>query len=363
MRKWNFNAGPAVLPLPALERMAQGVLEFNGLGMSILEISHRSKDFEAVLGGTKRLLKELLHIPDTHDTMFLGGGASLQFAMVPMNFLRDGVADYVITGAWAKKALKEAKLLGKPHVAATTESESFTRLPRADELQWSAGAKYIHVTSNNTIYGTQWRAFPATPAGVPVVCDMSSDILSRSVDVSRFSLIYAGAQKNLGPAGVTVVIYRKDWLGACPDDISTMMSYRTHAAENSLYNTPPVFAVWAVKLVLEWVSDQGGLEAIERQNARKADLLYGVMDAHADYFRGTVVDKRSRSWMNVTFRLPTEELEAKFLEQAGAVGFVGLKGHRSVGGIRVSMYNALPPAGIEALCRFMEQFRNNSPAT
>jgi phosphoserine aminotransferase len=357
MRKWNFNPGPAVLPIPVLERLAQGVLEFNGLGMSILEISHRSKDFEAVLGDTQRLLAELLGIPDTHDTMFLGGGASLQFAMVPMNFLAGGVADYVITGSWAKKALKEAKLLGKPNVAATTESESFTRLPRSDEMKWTPGAKYVHMTSNNTIYGTQWRTFPATPAGVPVVCDMSSDILSRRVDVSRFALIYAGAQKNLGPAGVTVVVYKKDWLAACPDNIPTMMSYKTHAAENSLYNTPPVFAIWAVKLVLEWARDQGGLEAIERQNARKAELLYGVMDANPDYFRGTVVDKGSRSWMNVPFRLPTEDLEAKFLKEAGAAGFVGLKGHRSVGGIRVSMYNALPAAGIEALCHFMEEFR------
>ena len=360
MRKWNFNAGPAVMPAPVLERLAQSVLEFNGLGMSILEISHRSKDFEAVLGDTKRLLAEQLGIPDTHDTIFVGGGASLQFSMVPMNFLAGGVADYVVTGIWAKKALKEAKLLGKPHVAASTESESFTRLPRPDEIAWSAAPRYAHLTSNNTIYGTQWRTFPAPPTGVPLVCDMSSDILSRRIDVSRFGLIYAGAQKNLGPAGVTVVIYRKDWLADCPDGIPTMMSYKTHAAENSLYNTPPVFAIYALKLVLEWARGKGGLEAIERQNARKADLLYGVMDANADYYRGTVVDKGSRSWMNVPFRLPTEDLETRFLKEAGAANFVGLKGHRSVGGIRVSMYNAMETPGVEALCAFMEEFRKRN---
>lgn len=360
MRKWNFNAGPAVMPAPVLERLAQSVLEFNGLGMSILEISHRSKEFEAVLGDAKRLLAELLGIPDTHDTMFLGGGASLQFAMVPMNFLAGGVADYVVTGVWAKKALKEAKILGKPQVAASTEAENFTRLPRPDEISWSQAPRYVHLTSNNTIYGTQWRAFPQTPAGVPVVCDMSSDILSRRVDVSKLALIYAGAQKNLGPAGVTVVIYRKDWLAQCADGIPTMMSYKTHAAENSLYNTPPVFAILALKLVLEWVRDQGGLEAVERNNARKAERLYGAIDANADYYRGTVVDKGSRSGMNVPFRLPSEDLENRFLKEAGAANFVGLKGHRSVGGIRASMYNALDLSGVEALCTFMEEFRRKN---
>jgi phosphoserine aminotransferase len=360
MRKWNFNPGPSVLPAPVLERLAQSVLEFNGLGMSILEISHRSKEFEAVLADTQRLLAELLDLPDGTQTLFLGGGASLQFAMVPMNFQRGGVADYVVTGVWAKKAFREARLFGTPHVAATTEAENFARLPRPDEIAWSSAPRYVHLTSNNTIYGTQWRSFPATPAGVPVVCDMSSDILSRRFDASRFSMIYAGAQKNLGPAGVTVVIARKDWIAECPDGLPAMLSYKTHAAENSLFNTPPVFAILALKLVLEWVRDQGGLDAVERRNARKAELLYGLIDAAPDFYRGTVVDKASRSWMNVPFRLPTEELEARFLKEAAAASFVGLKGHRSVGGIRVSMYNALDPAGIEALCAFMEEFRRRS---
>ena len=365
MRKWNFNPGPAVLPLSALETLQKNIVEYGGLGMSILEMSHRSKDFEAVLNDTKGLLKVLFGIPDSHDILFLGGGASLQFAMVPMNFLKSGAADYVVTGGWAKKALKEAKIWsaiagGKVNVAATTEAENFTRLPKPEELKWSPDAKYIHLTSNNTLYGTQWHAFPATPAGVPVVCDMSSDIMSRKVDVSKFNLIYAGAQKNLGPAGVTVVIYKKDWLAECPENLPTMMNYQTHAKENSLYNTPPVFAIYVVKLVMEWIKGKGGLDAVEKQNARKADLLYGLMDKYPDYFKGTVVDKGSRSWMNVTLRLPSEELEAKFIKEAAAANFHGLKGHRNVGGIRVSMYNALEPPGIEALVKFMEEFKKKN---
>ena len=362
MRKWNFNPGPAVLPLPVLETLQKNTVEFNGLGMSILEMSHRSKDFEAVLNAAKARLAEVFSVPDTYEILFLGGGASLQFSMVPMNFMKDGAADYVVTGGWAKKALKEAKIWaaisgGKPAAAATTEPDNFTRLPRPEEIKLTPGAKYVHLTSNNTLYGTEWHTWPKLPAGLRVVCDMSSDILSHAVDPTKFDLIYAGAQKNLGPAGVTLVIVKKDWLTECPDNLPTMLNYKTHAENNSLYNTPPVYGIYVVKLVLDWIKDQGGLKAVEAVNARKAELLYGIMDKYADYYRGTVVDKPGRSWMNVPFRLPSEELEAKFIKEASAAGFVGLKGHRSVGGIRVSMYNALPVAGIEALVKFMEDFK------
>ncbi len=361
MRKWNFNPGPAVLPLPVLETLQKNTVEYGSLGMSLLEMSHRSKDFEAILNGCKARFHEVFAVPDTHEVLFVGGGASLQFSMVPMNFMKDGAADYLVTGTWAKKALKEAKIWsafsgGKPAAAASTESENFTRLPKPEEWKFNPGARYVHLTSNNTVYGTQWHAFPQTPAGVPVVADMSSDILSRAVDVSKFHLIYAGAQKNLGPAGVTVLILRKDWLAECPDNLPTMMNYKTHAENNSLYNTPPVFAIYAVMLVLDWVKDKGGIEAVEQENNKKAELLYGVMDANPDYYKGTVTDPASRSYMNVTFRLPSEELEAQFIKDAAASHFHGLKGHRSVGGIRVSMYNALELYGIERLCEFMLAF-------
>lgn len=360
MRKWNFNPGPATLPLKVLEKLKENTVEYNGLGMSILEISHRSKDFEAILNETKKLYHELLGFSDEYETIFLGGGASLQFAMVPMNFLDGGIADYVVTGSWAKKALKEAKLFGTANIAASTESENFTRLPKEEEIKYTEGAKYIHFTSNNTIYGTQWHKFPRTPEGVPVFCDMSSDILSRKFDTSKFSLIYAGAQKNLGPAGVTLITFKKDLISKMKEGLPTMLSYKTHINENSLYNTPPVYAIYVVKLVLEWAKEIGGLEKIEEINNKKAEILYSVMDKYSDYYKGTVKDKDSRSFMNVTFRMPSEELEAKFIKEASAAGFHGLKGHRSVGGIRVSMYNAMPLEGIEKLCQFMEDFKKNN---
>ncbi len=360
MRKWNFNPGPATLPLKVLERLKEDTLELPNLGMSILEISHRSKEFEAILNDTKKLYQELLGFSEEYETIFLGGGASLQFAMIPMNFLKGGTADYVVTGSWAKKALKEAKLLGNPKIAATTEEEQFTRLPREEEINYSKDARYIHFTSNNTIYGTQWHKYPKTPEGIPVFCDMSSDILSRKFDTSKFSLIYAGAQKNLGPAGVTLITMKKNLLNEGAENLPTMLSYKTHFQENSLYNTPPVYAIYVVKLVLEWVKEIGGLEEIEKRNNKKAELIYGMMDKYPDYYKGTVKDKDSRSFMNVTFRMVTEDLEAKFIKEASQVGFHGLKGHRSVGGIRVSMYNALEPEGIEKLCEFMEDFKKKN---
>lgn len=360
MRKWNFNPGPATLPLSVLEKLKESTVELNGLGMSILEISHRSKDFEAILNDTKKLYHELLGFSEEYDTIFLGGGASLQFAMIPMNFLDGGVADYVVTGSWSKKALKEAKLFGKPNVAASTESENFTRLPKEEEIKYSTDSRYIHFTSNNTIYGTQWHKFPKTPEGIPVFCDMSSDILSRKFDPDKFSLIYAGAQKNLGPAGVTIITMKKSLLNSAKEGLTTMLSYKTHFNENSLYNTPPVYAIYVIKLVLEWAKELGGLSKIEEINDKKAELLYSIMDKYPDYYKGTVKDKNSRSFMNVTFRMPSEELEAKFIKEASSAQFHGLKGHRSVGGIRVSMYNALPLEGIEKLCQFMEDFKKKN---
>ncbi len=353
-RVFNFNPGPAVLPLPALERARDELLDFAGTGMSILETSHRSKEYEAVHQEAKALIKELLALPDDYHVIFLGGGASLQFAMVPMNLLGEGKsADYVITGSWSKLALKEAKILGTPRVAATSEPDRFTYIPT--ELDLDPNAVYVHITSNNTIYGTQYHRFPDT-GGVPIVADMSSDIMWRPFDVRPFGLIYAGAQKNMGPAGVTVIIIRDDMLKKCKPGLPTMLSYVTHVEKDSLHNTCPVFAIYMVRNVLAWVKEQGGLAAMEKRNREKGDLLYAAVDADPDFFRAPV-RKDSRSYMNAVFRLPSEELEAAFIAEAKKRGMVGLKGHRSVGGIRVSMYNALPLEAVQTLVNFMEDFR------
>lgn len=360
-RVYNFNPGPATLPLPALERVRESVVEFGGLGMSILEISHRSKQFAAVLAETKSLLSELLGLPAGYHVLFLGGGASLQFAMVPMNLLGpDRSADYIVTGAWSKKAVKEAKRYGKVNIAADTKGpdDVYRRVPRQDELKLDPNARYVHLTSNNTIFSTQFHTFPDT-GSVPMVADMSSDILSHRFDASKFGLIYAGAQKNLGPAGVTVVILSDTLLQQCNPDVPTMLSYGTFVKEDSLFNTPPVFAIFCVREVLRWVKESGGLETMERWNEEKGRLLYGIMDELPEFYRGTA-DKDSRSLMNVAFRLPTEELEAKFIAEGQEKGFVGMKGHRSVGGIRVSMYNALPVEGIAAFVQFMRDFQKRN---
>ncbi|MCS7182374.1 MAG: 3-phosphoserine/phosphohydroxythreonine transaminase [Thermoanaerobaculum sp.] len=355
-RAHNFNPGPAALPLEVLQRVQAELLDFAGTGMSILEISHRSKDYEAVHNAAQQLLRELLGIPEQYHILFLGGGASLQFSMVPMNLLGPGVsADYIITGAWSQKAWKEAKLVGSPRIAATTEVDGkFTRIPKQEELDLDPNARFVHITSNNTIFGTQWHTFPHT-GSVPIVADMSSDLLWRPFDIRPFGLIYGGAQKNLGPAGVTVVIIREDLLAASREDIPIILRYKTHAKENSLYNTPPVFAIYIVKLVLEWIKERGGLSWMEQENRAKAARIYGVIDAFPEFYRAPV-EKDSRSFMNAVFRLPSEELEAKFLEEAKKRRFVGLKGHRSVGGMRVSMYNFVPRASIEELAVFMEDF-------
>jgi len=358
LRKYNFNPGPATLPLPALEKIRDNIIDFNQAGMSILETSHRSTEYGTVHARTKELMTKLFHIPDNFQILFLGGGATLQFCMVPMNFLGpDKSADYIITGSWAKKAYKDAKLYGPVKVAGSTEADKFTRIPKQSELTLAPDARYVHLTSNNTIAGTQWQTFPDT-GKVPIFADMSSDIMSRKVDFSKFGLIYAGAQKNLGPAGVTIVIIRNDILESAVQGLPAYLSYKTHAPEDSLYNTPPVFAIFVVMTVLEWLEGLGGLAEMEKLNKKKADLLYNTMDADPEFYRGTN-EKASRSLMNVTMRLPSEDLEKAFISEAGKVGLHGLKGHRSVGGIRASIYNAFPYEGIEKLVEFMAQFRKN----
>jgi phosphoserine aminotransferase len=354
-RTWNFYAGPATLPPPALERAKSEIPDWDGTGMSVMETSHRSPEYDAVHHQAMAMLAELLGLDNDHQVLFLQGGASLQFAMLPMNFIPDGgSADYVITGSWSQKAIKEANIIAKGRVAGSSESDGFTRIPRQDELELDPDAAYVHITSNNTIKGTQYHEFPDT-AGVPLVADMSSDILWRPFDANRFHMIYAGAQKNIGPSGVTVVILDKNWLEQATEGLPTMLSYATYSAKESLYNTPPTFAIYMVRNVLEWVKEQGGLEAIEKTNRAKGDLLYGVMAEHPDFYR-CPVSEDSRSYMNVVFRLPTEDLEAKFVAEGKAAGMVGLKGHRSVGGCRASIYNAMPLEGVEVLAEFMREF-------
>ncbi|HHS13620.1 MAG TPA: 3-phosphoserine/phosphohydroxythreonine transaminase [bacterium] len=358
-RIWNFNPGPSTLPLSALEKARADIPDFQGTGMAVMELSHRSKEFAAVHEQTKSLLKSLFGIPDNFHILFLQGGASLQFAMVPMNLLKQGrSADYIVTGSWSKKAIKEAKIVGSARLAGSSEENQFNRIPSPDSLDLDSEAVYVHITSNNTIAGTQWSRFPET-GNVPIVADMSSDILSRRIDLAPFGLIYAGAQKNLGPSGVTVVLIRDDLLAQCRDDIPTLLRYQTHVEKDSMFNTPPTYSIYFMKLVLEWVKEKGGLDAIEKENNAKAELLYGTMDKYPEFFKGTV-ETDSRSRMNATFRLPTEEFEAAFISEAKSAGFGGLKGHRSVGGIRVSMYNAMPLKGIEELTRFMEDFHKKN---
>jgi phosphoserine aminotransferase len=356
-RAYNFNAGPSALPLPVLEKAQEELVNFRNSGMSVMELSHRSALYEDVHNEAKQLLKELLAIPDNYEVLFLQGGGSLQFSMVPMNFLATGKkAGYVLTGTWSEKALKEAQVLKQDvYIAGSTKEEAYTRIPSFDELRYDADSAYLHITSNNTIYGSQWRQFPNTGT-VPLIADMSSDILSRPIDVSQFGLIYAGAQKNLGPSGVTVVIIRQDLLEQANKDIPTMLRYDIHAKNNSLYNTPPTFGIYMLGLVLKWAKELGGVQALEKQNQEKAQLIYDMIDRSEGFYKGHVTDLASRSLMNITFRLRTEELEKEFLAQAKQAGFVGLNGHRSVGGCRASTYNAVPYESCKALRDFMEDF-------
>jgi phosphoserine aminotransferase len=357
-RIFNFSAGPAVLPVPVLEQAQRDLVSLPDVGMSILEVSHRSKVFEDVLARAEADIRHLASLPSNYRVLFLQGGASLQFTMVPMNLLSEGTtADYLVTGAWSAKAVDEAKKIGKVHVAATTKAEQFTRIPRAEEIVLTPGAAYVHMTSNNTIYGTEWKALPDT-GDIPLVSDTSSDMFSRPIDISRHALIYAGAQKNMGPAGVTVVIIREDLLARSAASLPVMLSYAIHAENGSMYNTPPVFAIYMLGLVTQWLLGQGGLDAIADVNERKAGKLYAEID-RTGFYRGTA-QKESRSLMNVTFRLPSEDLEKRFIKEAEKAGLDGLKGHRSVGGIRASIYNAFPEKGIDALTGFMKDFEGRN---
>ncbi len=352
-RVYNFSAGPSTLPLSVLEEAQANLVNHEGLGLSIMEDSHRGKPYTAIHEEALQNLRDLLQVPATHSVLFLTGGASGQFAMVPMNLLGpDDVADYTNSGAWASKAIKEARDVGRVHVIADCGKERPARVPYEEELTYTEGAAYLHLTSNETISGAQWQQFPDAP--VPIVADMSSDILSRPLDVSKFGLIYAGAQKNLGPAGVTVVIIRNDLAERVTSRVPIIYRYQTHIADNSLYNTPPCFPIYVLMLVTRWLKAQGGLSAMAEINARKAAKLYAAIDA-TDFYRGTAIPAH-RSTMNVTFRLPSEELEAAFVKAATAAHMVGLKGHRSVGGIRASIYNAMPEAGVDALIDFMREF-------
>ncbi len=357
-RIFNFSAGPAVLPVPVLEEAQRNLLSLPGVGMSVMEVSHRSGVFDEIIGRAEVGMRELLRIPNDYQILFLQGGASLQFSMVPMNFLpADGSADYVITGSWGKKALKEAKRVGGVNVAATMADGGFTRVPAQDELSLNPQAAYVHLTTNETIEGVEWKEEPEVGA-VPLVADASSDILSHSIPVDKYALIYAGAQKNMGPSGVTLVIVRDDLLQRIPDSLHTMLDYRTHVANKSLYNTPNTWGIYIISLVCEWINDKGGLAAMEQENEEKAKLIYDAIDS-TDFYRGHA-DADCRSIMNVTYRLPSEELEKKFTAEATAQRLDGLKGHRSVGGIRASIYNAFPREGVEALVSFMKEFERKN---
>ncbi|MDT4965904.1 MAG: phosphoserine aminotransferase [Acidobacteriota bacterium] len=357
-RIFNFSAGPAVLPMPVLEEAQRELVALPGVGMSVMEISHRSKTFDEIIGRAERGLRDLLGLPDNYHVLFLQGGASLQFSMIPMNFLpKDGSADYIITGSWGKKALKEAKREGAVNVAATTADGGFTRVPDQEELKLDPKAAFVHITTNETIEGVEWKHEPET-GDIPLIADASSDILSHQIPAEKYALIYAGAQKNMGPSGVTLVIIRDDLLQRIPDGLHTMLDYRTHVENKSLYNTPNTWGIYIIDLVCKWIQAKGGLAGMERENDTKAKLLYDAIDA-TDFYRGHA-DVDSRSIMNVTFRLPSEDLEKRFANEATAAGMDGLKGHRSVGGIRASIYNAFPLEGVEALVSFMKEFERKN---
>lgn len=357
-RIYNFNAGPAALPLSVLEEIKESFLNFSGSGMSIIEVSHRSKWFDEVINDAVERTKRLLKLDENYHVLFIQGGASMQFCMIPMNFLHNGKsADYVDTGTWSTKAIKEARIQGKQiTIAASSEDKGFSYIPQ--NVKFSNNAVYAHITSNNTIKGTQWRIFPDAN-GVPLVADMSSDIMSRPLDMEQFGLIYAGAQKNIGPAGVCMVIIRDDMLNMAPDGLPSMLKYTTYASKNSMYNTPPCFAIYTVQLVMKWLEETiGDLEKMEEINLKKANILYNCLDS-SGFYKGTA-DTDSRSIMNVTFRLPSEDLEKRFIQETLENGLGGLKGHRSVGGCRASIYNPTNLEAVEALTDFMKNFEQKN---
>jgi phosphoserine aminotransferase len=351
----NFGAGPGALPEPVLKQAQQDIWNIGGSGIGILEHSHRGKVFERVIAEAEEEARRLADIPDRYKILFIQGGASQQFAMVPMNLLPTGrTADYLLTGVWAEKAWKEAQKFGTTHLAVSGEASKFTRIPPTSEIRYSSNPAYVHLTTNNTIHGTQWKIEPPVPGGVPLVADASSDMFSRPIDITQYGLIYAGAQKNLGPSGIVMVIMREDLAEQAPESLATMLQYRTYVKERSLYNTPPTFAIYCVGLVLKWIRACGGLGAMADRNASKAKILYDFLD-QSELFRG-IVHPDSRSMMNVCFRCPSAELDAKFVSEATSRGLDGLKGHRSAGGMRASLYNACSRASVEALVAFMREF-------
>lgn len=360
-RIFNFSAGPSVLPEKVLEKAAQEMSNYQGSGMGVMEMSHRSKVYDKIIKDTEAKLRKLLNIPENYKVLFLQGGASLQFAMVPMNLLsKSGKADYVVTGSFSGKAFKEAQNFGEVRTAFTGKAENFVRIPKQEELDLNPDADYVHICENNTIFGTKWSYIPET-GNVPLVSDMSSCILSEPVDVSKYGLIYAGAQKNMAPAGLTVVIVREDLLGDPIKGTPVMMNYKTMAENDSMYNTPPTYQIYILSLVLDWIEEMGGLEGMQKKNKEKADLLYKTIEESDGYYKNPNAQD-SRSMMNVVFRLPNEELEAKFAKESQEAGMSNLKGHRSVGGIRASIYNAMPLAGVEKLVEFMKKFKEENPA-
>lgn len=352
-RVYNFSAGPSMLPLPVLEKAQKEMLNYGGSGMSVMEMSHRSKWFDDIIKDAEATLRRLMNIPDNYKVMFLQGGGSTQFAMIPLNLMVKGKCDLVNTGQWAKKAMQEAKRFGSVNVVASSEDKVFNYIPALDKSKFDADADYFYITYNNTIYGTRYTELPEV-GNVPLVADMSSMIMSEVVDVSKFGLIFAGAQKNIGPAGVTVVIMREDLIGQAKDICPTMLNYKIHADAGSLYNTPPCYAIYIAKLVFDWLEENGGVAAMQKLNEEKAGVLYDFLD-NSMMFRGTVVPK-DRSLMNVPFVTDDDDLNAKFIKEATANGFVNLKGHRTVGGMRASIYNAMPIEGVKSLVEFMKKF-------
>ncbi len=353
-RVYNFSAGPSMLPLPVLEKAQKELVSYGTSGMSVMEMSHRSKDFEEIIEGAEKLLRELMNIPDNYKVLFLQGGGSTQFAMIPMNlFKKNKKADFIKTGQWAKKAAEEAAKFGTVNIVASSEDKTYSYIPVLDKSKYSPDADYFYITYNNTIYGTRYTELPDT-GNVPLVADISSNIMSEVMDVSKFGLLFAGAQKNVGPAGVTIAIIREDLIGEPMEGTPTMLTYAIHAKNNSLYNTPPCFAIYVAKLVFEWIKENGGVPGVQAMNEEKAGILYDYLDA-SKIFKGTVVEK-DRSLMNVPFVTGNDDLNAKFIKEAASNGFVNLKGHRTVGGMRASIYNAMPIEGVEKLVEFMKKF-------
>lgn len=355
----NFNAGPAVLPEEVLREVQADLFNYKGMGLSVMEMSHRSKEYQAIIDETHAAVKRIYKLGDDYDVLFLQGGASMQFLTVPMNFAQDGKeANYINTGQWASKAIKEAKKIGKTvHVAKTSEDRSFSYIPKSWTL--SNNPSYLHITTNNTIFGTEWKSDPDVPQGIPLIADMSSNFMSKPIDVKKYSMIYAGAQKNVGPAGCVVVIIKKEMLENINPNLPTMLNYKTHADNGSMYNTPPTFTIYIIGLVMKWIESFGGLAKIEQNNIAKADYIYKAIDNSGGFYRGTV-DIDSRSLMNITFRLPSEELEEKFIKEAKNAGMIGLKGHRDVGGCRASTYNACPLKSCHDLSLFMQEFQRKN---